>query len=52
MRKALFLDLANLFLVKKFERQIRGCAFALFEEALPDPGPEGVTEYVIEVGGR
>ncbi|WP_431930482.1 lantibiotic dehydratase [Nonomuraea jabiensis] len=51
-RKPLFLDLANLFLVKNFERQIRGCAFALFEEALPDPGPERVTEYLIEVGGR
>ncbi|MEV4353058.1 lantibiotic dehydratase [Nonomuraea sp. NPDC049625] len=51
-RKPLFLDLANLFLVRNFERQIRGCAFALFEEALPDPGPERVTEYLIEVGGR
>ncbi|MFG1698023.1 lantibiotic dehydratase [Nonomuraea sp. NPDC049309] len=51
-RKPLFLDLADLFLVKNFERQIRGCAFALFEEALPDPGPDRVTEYLIEMGGR
>ncbi|WP_214326882.1 lantibiotic dehydratase [Nonomuraea sediminis] len=51
-RKPLYLDLGDLFLVKVFERQVRGCAFALFEEALPDPldVQDRVTEYLVEVG--
>lgn len=58
-RKPLFLDLANPFLVKVFERQIRDCAFVLFEEALPDPADapprEGsdlprVIEFLVELG--